>query len=93
MFLQVGGGEYKVSYANMTVAFRDPGNKKISLECNYSLQVFSTFANEGIRSNVSVRIPLVDGKVEMKWNGTNFQGIGVAPFYALNLTVQEFCEP
>lgn len=87
-----GGTLYGYALADLHVAFRAPGDSSVSLACNYSIQVLTAMANEGVRSGVSVRVPLVDGKVEMAWSGTNFSGVGQPPHYALNLTVQEYCE-
>lgn len=88
-----GGTQFGISYADMHVAFRAPGDTTSTLACNYSIQVMTALANEGVRSGVSVRVPLVNGKVEMAWSGLNFSGVGQLPYYGLNLTVQEFCLP
>lgn len=88
-----GGTQFGIAYADLHAAFRAPGDTSVSLDCNYAIQTLTALANEGMRSGVSVRVPLVDGKVEMAWRGTNFNGIGQPPYYALNLTVQEYCEP
>lgn len=88
-----GGSCFEVSYADMMVTFRKPGDAAIDPACNYSIQAFTGLANEGVRSGVSIRIPLQDGKVEMYWTSPQFPGVGVYPTFGLNLTVQDYCEP
>lgn len=73
---------------DLTVSLRAPGD---TLNAgNYIGQTFEASIGNGMRSNMSSRVPLVNGQFEIQWN---YSGNGQWPnycSYGVNLSIQDY---
>lgn len=86
LLIITAGSDSPPAIANLTIAFRRPGDPAVTCAHYLGQAVIATFTGE--RTNFSSWVPLVDGKFEFCWRRTTHGTYPAVAAYGFNMGAQ-----